>query len=436
VIPNRGGDAALTVPGTVDGWRLALELSRALGGRLPLNLILERAATLARDGVPVSPSEARFDAAADPEIKTAPGFAATYWIDGKPAPAGTRRAFPALAATLRHLGHEGLDDFYRGDVAREIAIDLEKIGSPLTRADLGAYRARWREPLSLRVGNAIVYNAPPPTQGLAALIMLGLYERLAPRSPDSFEYAHALIEAFKRAAIARDAVCVDVDGAEGEASAKLAPAFLAAEAAAISMSRAAPWPPRAGKGDTVWMGAVDGNGLAVSFLQSLYWEYGSGCVLDRTGVTMANRGKAFSLDPASRLLLKPGKRPFLTLNPPLAVFDDGRALVYGSMGGDGQPQFQAQAFTRIVAGASLADAVAAPRHLFGRTWGDASVTVKIEETYDDSIAAALRRAGHAVERRPASQRDMFGHVGAVMRSPKGAVAATHDPRSDGGAAGI
>src|ERR1700677_4688149 len=113
------------------------------------------------------------------------------------------------------------------------------------------------------------------------------------------------------------------------------------------------------------MGAIDANGIAVSFIQSLYWEFGSGCVLERTGVTMPHRGLAFPLDPAARNALPPGPRPSHTLNPPLAVFDDGRVMSYGSMGGDGQPQFQAQVFTRIAAGAKLPEAVAAPRPLVG-----------------------------------------------------------------------
>ncbi len=145
------------------------------------------------------------------------------------------------------------------------------------------------------------------------------------------------------------------------------------------------------------MGAIDADGLAVSYIQSLYWEYGSGCVLARTGVLDAESRPRVLARPGRAQALKPGRRPFHTLNPPLAVFDDGRVMSYGSMGGDGQPQFQAQVFTRIAAGASLADAVAAPRHLWGRTWGEASVSVKVEAGYDDAIAGALARAGHEIE---------------------------------------
>lgn len=435
-IPTRGPMAALTVPGAIGGWMAALDLAKALGGRLPLKTLLESAERRAREGYAVSPSEGRYDPTADAALLAAPGFAETFLFDGKRPEAGVTRRLPRLAETLAQLAHAGLDDFYRGDVAREIAADLERVGSPVTRSDLARYQAAWREPLSLRLGDVTLYNTPAPTQGLASLVLLGLYERLGVRDLDGFAHSHALIEATKRALTIRNAACVDFAHATHDFAALLSAPWLDAQAARIDKSRAAPWPLPPDKGDTVWMGAIDDTGLAVSFIQSGYWEYGSGCVLPATGVVMANRGLAFSLDPAARNPLRPGRRPFHTLNPPLAVFDDGRVLAYGSMGGDGQPQFQAQAFTRIAAGQGLAEAVSAPRFLFGRSWGVETVTLKLEEGYDDAVAAALAKAGHDVEWRGPAQRDLFGHVGALMRGRKGAVAATHDPRSDGGAEGF
>ena len=289
------------MPGTIGGWAIALELSAALGGRLPLKILLERASRLAREGVAVSPSETRFDPLAHPALVAAPGFARTYLVDGKPAPAGEIRKLTSLADTLDQLAHAGLDDFYRGDVAREIAADLERLGSPVTRADLKAYRARWREPLSLRLKNATLYNTPAPTQGLASLMMLGIYERLAPRGVDGFEHAHALIEGFKRALAVRDRVCVDFDIATDDFARAAVAGVPRRRGRRRSSKTRAPRlaAAKADKGDTVWMGAIDNDGLAVSFIQSVYWEYGSGCVLARTGVTMHNRGLAFSLDPKS-----------------------------------------------------------------------------------------------------------------------------------------
>jgi oxamate amidohydrolase len=435
-VPLRGPKAALSLPGAVGGWALALELSRARGGRLPVALLLEDAVRRARDGYPISTSEARGDPASDPDLVAAPGFAEAFLVEGKRAEAGTLRRAPRLADALEQLGRAGLDDFYRGDVGREIAADLERIGAPIVREDLARYRAEWREPLSLRLKKATLFNTPAPTQGLAALMMLGLYERLAPGKPEGFAHAHALIEAAKRAMAIRDQACVDFAHATHDFDALLSAANLDRQAAQIDLHRAAPWPLKPDKGGTAWMGAIDAAGLAVSFIQSVFWDYGSGCVLPATGVLMQNRGAAFSLDPAARNPLRPGRRPFHTLNPALAVFDDGRVLPYGSKGADGQPQFQAQVFTQIAAGAPLDAALAAPRHFFTHAWGEPAATVKLEDGYDESTAAALAAAGHAIERKRAVECDLFGHAGALMRSPKGDLAAAHDPRSDGGAAGL
>ncbi len=435
-IPSRGPRAALTVPGAVGGWASALELSAAAGGRLPLALLLENAIRHARDGYPVSFSEARFDSTSDQALIAAPGFVEAFFLDDKPAKAGDRRKAVRLGETLAQLAHAGLDDFYRGDVAREIAGDLERIGAPVTRADLKAYRAAWRQPLSLQIKGATLYNTPPPTQGLASLILLGLFERLKVKDIRSFEYFHGLIEASKRALAIRDRVCADFAELKHDSADFLAPEALDREAERIDMTRAASWPLRNSKGDTVWMGAIDAQGRAVSFIQSLYWEYGSGCVLPRTGVLMQNRGVSFSLEARATNPLRPGRRPFHTLNPPLAVFQDGRVMPYGSMGGDGQPQFQAQLLTRYLGGESLTASLDAPRFLFGRLWGAPSMGVKLEGGFDEGVGQALARAGHPIEWTAQRHSDAFGHAGALVRNSKGAIEAAHDPRSDGGAAGV
>jgi oxamate amidohydrolase len=435
-IPARGPQAALTVPGAIGGWSLALELSHAVGGRLPLAILLENAIRHAREGYPVARSEARFDPLRHLALMAAPGFAQTYLADGKPVEAGAIRRVGPLGETLSQLAHAGLDDFYRGDVGREIAGDLERIGSPVTRADLRGYEAHWRPPLSLRLGKATLFNTPPPTQGIASLILLGAYEHLGITSVDSFAHAHGLIEATKRAFAIRDSVCTDYAHALHDLAEFLTPAALDRQASAIDRARAALWPFPPDKGDTIWMGAIDAEGRAVSYIQSVYWEFGSGCVLPRTGVLMQNRGMSFSLDPGALNPLAPGRRPFHTLNPALAVFDDGRVMSYGSMGGDGQPQFQAQILTRYLASEDPARAVAAPRLLFGRSWGEPSASVKLEAAFDDSIGRALEKAGHIIERREPHRPDEFGHAGMLVRNAKGAIQATHDPRADGGAAGI
>src|SRR5262249_37394529 len=255
-------------------------------------------------------SQARLTPEKLAELKDVPGFASTFLIDGKPPEAGKTLKQPALAATLDHLAHAGLDDFYRGDVGREIAADLERVGSPLTRGDLERCRATLAEPLSVVLEAGTVFNTPPPTQGLASLIILALFERLGVKEGDGFDHVHGLIEATKRAFRVRDRVITDPDRLPQPPARFLEPKFLDAQALKIDRRKAAAWPMPYGEGDTIWMGAADASGLAVSYIQSLYWEFGSGCVLPRTGVLMQNRGGSFSLDPKALNHLPPGRVPF------------------------------------------------------------------------------------------------------------------------------
>lgn len=437
-VPPRGPDAALTVAGAVGGWDLALELARALGGRLPLDLLLEEAIRLARDGYSVAQAEGRHALHEREALLSAPGFSEAFLADGKLPPAGETRRMPRLADALGHLAHAGLSDFYRGDVGREIAADLERIGSPVTRKDLETYRARVVRPLSVRLKDASVYNMPPPSQGLAALLILGLFERLNVRRGETPEHHHGLIEAAKRAFAIRDRVVTDPRELTLDPAAFLKPDVLEREAQAIDMRRAAPIPPRPVEGDTIWMGCIDKDGLAVSYIQSVYWAFGSGCVLPATGIHWHNRGLSFSLDPGSLNPLEPGRKPFHTLSPGLAVFNDGRVLSYGTMGGEGQPQILAQIFTRYADfGMSLAEAVDAPRWLLGRNWGASSPVLKVEDRFDSGLLRALSSAGHPVEELGKPYADALGHAGMLVRHPRnGRVEAMHDPRSDGGALGL
>jgi gamma-glutamyltranspeptidase/glutathione hydrolase len=175
----------------------------------------------------------------------------------------------------------------------------------------------------------------------------------------------------------------------------------------------------------------------VSYIQSLYWEFGSGCVLPRTGLLMQNRGASFSLDPRSHNRLAPGRLPVHTLNPALAALTDGRVIAYGAMGGDGQPQTQAALFTRHVTfKQDLATAIDRPRWLLGRTWGDLRDNLRLESRFDGNLADRLSSAGHDIEMLPEAYSDIMGHAGAVVLHADGTLEAAHDPRADGGAAGV
>ena len=437
VIPPRGPLAALTVPAAVAGWILALDAARAHGGKLPLDTLLAPAIRLATDGVPVSRSLAANVAATAAELKDVPGFAATFLTDGKPPAQGAVLKQAALAATLEHLAHAGLDDFYRGDVGREIAGDLERIGSPVTRADLERCRATVAEPLSVGLAAGTAYNTPPPTQGLASLMILALFERLRVTEAESFDHVHGLIEAAKRALRLRDRTITDPARLPHPPDRYLAPTFLDAEAQTIDRRKASAWLPSAGDGDTIWMGAADASGLVVSYIQSLYWEFGSGCVLPSTGVLMQNRGTSFSLERGALNPLEPGRLPPHTLNPALAVLRDGRVIAYGTMGGDAQPQIQAALFTRhVVFRQPLDEALDRPRWFVGRTWGSSHGNVLAEGRLDGNLIDRLMAAGHDVMVLAEPYAGAMGHAGAVVLHPGGTFEGAHDPRADGGAAGV
>ena len=436
-IPTRGPLAALTVPGVVGGWMLALEAARANGGKLPLDALLGAAIAHARNGYTVTRSQKRLTEENLANLAGVDGFAETFLVDGKAPDVGATLKQEKLAGTLAHLAHTGLGDFYRGDVGREIAADLERIGSPVTRDDISRYAARLTEPLEVTLGSGTIYNTDAPTQGVVSLMILALFDRLGVTEAESFDHLHGLVEATKRALRVRDRAVTDPDYLSLALERYLEGRYIAGEAMKIDRRKAAPWPLRSGESDTIWMGAADTSGLVVSYIQSIYWEFGSGCVLPRTGILMQNRGASFSLEAGALNLLAPGRLPFHTLNPALAVLKDGRVMAYGCMGGDGQPQTQSAVFTRYVQFRQpLAEAIDRPRWVLGRTWGSLRTTLRLEPRFDGNLIDALAAAGHDVDVLPEPYSDVMGHAGAAILHPDGTCEGAHDPRADGGAAGV
>ena len=432
-IPTRGPRAALTVAGAIGGWQRALEIAVRLGGRMPLPRLLDDAIHHAKTGVPVTRSQAHLTRSKWPELEHVPGFAQTFaqtfTPNGLPAEGDTQTQ-PRLAATLEQLAHAGLDDFYRGDVARSMARDLEGLGSPLRLGDLENYRAEEVTPLFADLGVGRIFNLPPPTQGVSALAILGIFDKLGVRDAESFAHVHALVEATKRAFRWRNAHCGDPRYMTADAQAFLSAESLAREAASIDLLRAAPWPEIAKPGDTIWMGAADRKGCVVSYIQSVYWEFGSGVVLNESGVQWQNRGASFTLHDGPNAL-QPGRLPFHTLNPSLAQLKDGRVIAYGTMGGEGQPQTQAAVFSRhVLFGQDIQAAVTAPRWLLGRTWGEESTNLKLESRFDPALYDALRAAGHDIQILGAFE-DSMGHAGAVSFHAGGLIEGATDPRADG-----
>ncbi|WP_174273305.1 gamma-glutamyltransferase family protein [Sphingomonas bacterium] len=429
-IPTRGPLAANTVAGTVSGWEAALAGD---GGTMRLDRLLGDAIHHAEAGVPVTAGGAEIAAARSGELRSQPGaYASVFEAEGKPLAEGDILRQPALAATLGRLAREGLESFYRGSLAQEIAADLEALGSPVSRDDLARHGACRPAPLSATIRDAKLFNTAPPTQGMASLLILALFDRLEPQDVESFAHVHGLVEVTKQAFTIRDRHCGDPAYMTIDPQALLDdPTALDALAAQVDLARALPWPQPAAAGDTVWFGAADARGQVVSCIQSTYFEFGSGIVLPRTGITWQNRGSSFRLVADGWNALRPGRKPFHTLNPALARFDDGRVMAYGTMGGEGQPQTQAALFSRYARfGVGLAEAVSRPRWLLGRTWGEQSASLKLESRFPTELGDALRAAGHEVEWLP-DYSDVMGHAGAIVRHASGLLEGATDPRSDG-----
>ncbi|WP_147195490.1 gamma-glutamyltransferase family protein [Pantoea sp. CCBC3-3-1] len=436
-IPHRGPKAALTVAGTVSGWAEALKISDELGSSVtPLARLLADATRYAADGIPVTQSQAAATASKYHELAEQPGFAHTFLPEGEVPRAGSRFTQPDLANTLIQLTEEGLESFYRGSLASKLASAMSALGMPVTLEDLNRHQAKRRTPLRIRHQHGEVYNMTPPTQGVVSLAILGIIDRLDMNGADEAQTIHRIVEATKLAFGLRDRYITDPRHMTEQMQSLLDSDLLARLASEIDDRHAAPWGSGKGPGDTVWMGVMDSSGLAVSFIQSIYHEFGSGVVLPGTGITWQNRGAAFSLDPNHLLALAPGKQPFHTLNPAAARLNDGRTMVYGSMGGDGQPQTQAAIFTRhIVQGMPLQQCVSAPRWLLGRTWGQASDSLKLEGRFSSETFARLRALGHEVEALDDFS-EAVGHAGAIVRHTNGMLEGACDPRSNGSAAGF
>lgn len=446
-IPSRGYLAANTVPGVVSGWGAAYEYSKE-GMKSPLRWkdLLASATDYADKGFPVSTSLAFWSKIntnpADSEFRNLQRFDAfrkTYLhADGSPYTVGQVMRLPELAGTLRRLADKGSKEFYTGDIAKRIVADLQANGGMLTLSDFAAHKADWVKPIYADYRGYKAANFPPNTQGMASLEILNVLNNfdIKAMGEGTADYYHALIEATKEAFADRDKYLSDPDFVKIPLDYLLSPQHGKDQAARIRMDKAAEkLTPLDPKGDTIWLGVVDSDGNAVSLIQSIYHDFGSAIVAGGTGVLLQNRGSFFSLDPTHVNHLEPRKRTFHTLNPAMLLKDGKPFLVYGTMGGEGQPQTQAAIVTRVVDfGMTPQEAISAPRWLYGRTWGAASNDLKLEGRIPKNVADELHRRGHPV-RSVEDYTDTMGHAGAILvDQASGVLQGATDPRGDGLAA--
>ncbi|MFQ3235234.1 MAG: gamma-glutamyltranspeptidase [Paraglaciecola sp.] len=430
VIPSRGAKAALTMAGAVAGWQKALDISHSWQPGIALCELLAPAIGQAKWGIEVTQSLQDASEKTFEELSPLTHFE-QFMIKGKSLKKGKILKLPAIARTLTTLSENGLDDFYHGVIARSLAEDLQAAGSPITLADFNAYQAQIVTPLCVQTSVGKLFNLPAPTQGIASLIILALFDRLQHKAKTEADFVHLIVECTKQAFLLRNSQVTDPSKMTSNLENFLTDKALDKIQANISMEKALPWPHEAKQGDTIWMGACDDQGRMVSYIQSIYWEFGSAIVSPQTGIVWNNRGTSFSLTPDSLQQLTPGLKPFHTLNPAYGELNDGRRISYGTMGGEGQPQTQAAIFARYVyQQKSLVESISLGRWLLGRTWGEESHNLKIESDLAAQIQTDLVARGHDIATVSACN-ELMGHAGAVVIRADKSVTVASDPRSDG-----
>jgi gamma-glutamyltranspeptidase/glutathione hydrolase len=437
-IASRGGPAALTVPGTVAGWWSAHVYSRdRLGSTITWPALLAHSIAHARDGFEVSEGQRRVTAQAAALFTdgVADEVRRSFWPIFHPDRLTSGRfTQPDLARTLARVADGGADEFYRGDLGRRIAAAATALGSPLRASDLAEHGAEWVEPLRIAYRNGEAVSLPPPTQGFAALAILGLLDGFDVADLAESDYVHAIVEATKLAFEDRDRSLADPDVVPVPVAECLDAVRLARRRECISMLHAIPLGGPRVEGDTIAIVTADGDGNAVCVIQSLYHEFGAAVVAGDTGVLLQNRGCFFSLDPSHPNCLAPRKRTAHTLIPSMYLTGGRPRFVYGTMGGDGQPQTQAALVTRLVdRGLGPQAAVEAPRWLLGRTWGETTRALRLEERFPADVVGSLRARGHDV-RIVEPWSDLMGHA-QVIEIGADDLRGGSDPRADGAALG-
>jgi gamma-glutamyltranspeptidase/glutathione hydrolase len=418
---------SVTVPGAVDGWTRLL----ADYGTLPLARLLEPAIALAEQGFAVSPRVAADWALHEARISHHAGARVHLFQDGRVPRVGEVMRFPALARTLRIIAREGREGFYAGEVAEDIVAELNALGGLHTLDDFAAQRASYVAPISVPYRGVELWELPPSNQGIVALMLLKMLERTGlPPDPVSVERYHVQLEAARLAFAMRDAFLADPDMADVPVEHLLSDAVIDDLAGRVNAERRredlGPLPQPPGS-DTVYFAVVDESGMAVSFINSLYDDFGSGIVTRKTGVVLHNRGKGFVCDPAHRNCIAPRKRPMHTLVPAMVLKDRQPHMVFGVMGAHFQPMGHVYVMTNVFHyGMDPQTAIDAPRVFFD---GD---TVLVEESVPEPVAAGLRALGHRV----AARRMPWGGAQIVlMDSERGVLTGASDPRKDGMALG-
>ena len=429
--PKRGLDS-VTVPGAVSSW---VTMSERFG-KLPFADLMEPAIEIAERGYLLPPVVQQKWAAATEELQSQPGFAGAFLPWGRAPRVGELFQFKAAAKGLRAIAQTKGAAFYGGEMAHALEKFSAKNGGSLTAKDFENYRPEWVKPIAKNYRGYTLHEIPPNGQGIAALIALGILDRfdVAGLAVDGVDSQHLQIEAMKLAFADVYKYVAEPAAMEVTVDQMLDDAYLASRARLIDMKKAQDF--GAGnpvKGGTIYLTTADENGMMVSFIQSNYMGFGSGCVEPEFGISLQNRGHGFSLN-AGINQVAPGKRPFHTIIPAFLTKDGQPVMSYGVMGANMQPQGHMQTLVRMLDyGQSPQAACDAPRWRY-----NAGFEINVEAAMNPATVQGLAARGHRTEVINDSYQD-FGSGQFIWRAgdPKveGYVAAS-DSRRDGQASGF
>ena len=434
--PKRGIDS-VTVPGAVSAW---VALSGRFG-KLAFADLMAPAIELAERGVCVAPVVQQKWASAVHELNAEPGFAQTFLPRGRAPAVGELFQFPAAARALRAIAATQGGAFYDGEIAQAMARFSAQHGGCLTLHDLATHQPEWVTPIGQNYRGYTLHQIPPNCQGIAALLALGILDQFdfGTLPVDGVEVQHLQIEAMKLAFADVYRFVAEPSAMPVTVGQMLAPAYLAARARLIDRRRAQDF--TAGKpndphrrGGTIYLTAADESGMMVSFIQSNYLGFGSGCVEPGFGISLQNRGHGFSLEQNSPNAVAPGKRPFHTLMPGFLTQDGQPVMSFGVMGANMQPQGQLQTLVRMLDyGQNPQTACDAPRWRF-----NTGREINLEASMHPATVQGLRELGHHASVSSDSYQD-FGAGQFIWRAgdpaAQGYVAAS-DARRDGQAVGF
>lgn len=419
---------SVTIPGAIDAWSKLLEKH----GKLGLDRVLQPAIRYAEDGFAVTPRCAHDWGRLVGKLRADESAAAKYLRNGEAPKAGDVWRFPELAETLKGIAKQGPDAFYKGWVAEDLASHLRSKGGFHTTEDFAEHTTEFVAPIQSEYRGRHILQIPPNGQGIVALLMLNILKGfdLSGLDPAGAKRLHLEAEATRLAFAARDEFVADMRQAAVPVEKLLsqdyadqlrtridpARAMAADQASALPIYR-----------DTIYLSVVDRDRNVCSFINSLYFGFGSGICGPKSGVMLQNRGAGFRVLPGHPNCVAPRKRPLHTIIPGMALEDGRPTVCYGVMGGNYQPVGHVHVLTNLYDfGMDIQEALDSARafHVAGK--------LELETGVPQQTAQQLASMGHTIGR---PDMPWGGGQAIVIDWKRGTLAAGSDPRKDGCALG-